>query len=85
MEKQRLKLLVYGADWCPDARRARKVLDDHQILYEWHNIDHETEAKGFVEKTNGGKVIIPVIVFPDGSILIEPSNIQLEDKLSQYR
>ena len=33
-----------------------------------------------VEKVNHGKRVIPTIIFPDGSILIEPSNAQLADK-----
>jgi thioredoxin reductase (NADPH) len=33
-----------------------------------------------VERLNNGKQIIPTIVFPDGSILVEPTNAQLAAK-----
>lgn len=35
----------------------------------------------YVEKVNNGMRIIPTIVFPDGSILVEPSNAELAKKL----
>lgn len=35
----------------------------------------------FVEQTNKGMRSIPTIVFPDGSVLVEPSNAELAEKL----
>ena len=35
----------------------------------------------YVEKINNGKRIIPTMVFSDGSILVEPSNAELAEKL----
>jgi glutaredoxin len=73
--------VVYGAAWCPDARRSRKFLDDHDIDYQWVDIDENPQGKEYVKKVNQGKVVIPTIRFPDGSILVEPSNEQLGEKL----
>ena len=39
------------------------------------------QSVAFIEKINEGKRIIPTILFPDGSILVEPSNAQLAQKL----
>lgn len=46
-----------------------------------------TKAKkgASVQEVNRGKQIIPAIVFPDGSILVEPSNVELADKLGLQR
>ena len=74
-------ILVYGASWCPDARRARRFFDEHGVAYEWMDIDEDKEASNFVKATNGGQIVIPVIVFPDKSILVEPSNYQLAKKM----
>jgi len=76
-----LKPVVYGAEWCPDARRSRKFLDDHNLEYEWINIDETPHGKEYVKKVNQGKVVIPTIRFADGSILVEPSNEQLAKKM----
>jgi glutaredoxin len=74
-------IVVYGASWCPDARRARRVFNEHGVDYTWIDIDKDSKALDFVRKANGGQVIIPVIVFPDDSILVEPTNYELAKKI----
>ena len=56
-------------------------MDEHDIPYQWIDVQDNTEAKELVEKLNHGKRIIPTIVFEDDSILVEPSNSQLARKL----
>lgn len=72
---------VYSTNWCPDCKRAKKFLAEHRIQYV--NIDIEAVAEGisFVESINNGMRIIPTIIFPDGEVLVEPSNAQLAQKL----
>ncbi len=72
---------VYGAPWCPDCRRAKQFLGEMRIPYEWIDIDQDEDARAYVREKNQGKQIIPTIVFPDGSILAEPSNDALAQKL----
>ena len=78
-------IVIYGAAWCPDARRARRFLDEHKANYRWIDIDEDNQALDFVRTTNGGQVIVPVIVFPDESILVEPTNDELDKKLEVLR
>ncbi|OGN90411.1 MAG: NrdH-redoxin [Chloroflexi bacterium RBG_13_48_17] len=73
---------IYGTHWCPDCFRSKQVLERHQITYVWHDIGQDDEARAYVEKVNGGLKSVPTIVFPDGSILVEPSNAVLENKLA---
>jgi glutaredoxin len=75
------RIVVYGASWCPDARRARRFFAEQRVEYTWIDIEEDNGALDFVRKTNSGQVIIPVIVFPDESILVEPSNYELAKKL----
>ena len=74
-------IVVYGTRWCGDSRRALKILDDREINYKWINIDKDKKGEEFVIKTNQGNRSVPTIVFPDDSILVEPSNQVLMDKL----
>ncbi len=74
-------ITVYGAPWCPDCRRSKKFLSEHLIRYEWIDIDQDEAARALVEEKNQGKRIIPTIVFPDGSFVVEPSNAELAQKL----
>ena len=75
------KIRIYGTRWCPDTVRARQCLTRRNIPFEWCDIEQDNEGCAFVEKVNGGNRSVPTIVFPDGSILVEPSNVELEKKL----
>jgi glutaredoxin-like protein len=74
-------IVIYGADWCFDCRRARRFFDQQQVIYKWVDIDEEKTGEQYVLMVNKGMRSIPTIVFPDGSILVEPSNNQLAQKL----
>lgn len=74
-------ITLYGAHWCPDCRRSKQFLGEHQIPYAWVDIEQDPAAEQYVIAQNGGKRIIPTIVFEDGSFLVEPSNAELAAKL----
>ncbi len=74
-------IVVYGAFWCPDCRRSKQFLGEHQIPYQWVNIEEDADAERRVIEMNDGKRIIPTILFADGSRLVEPSNAELAAKL----
>lgn len=75
------QIKVYGAPWCPDCRRSKQFLGEMRLPYEWIDIDEDDDAAAFVREKNNGKQIIPTIIFPDGSFLVEPSNSELAQKL----
>lgn len=75
------EIKVYGAPWCPDCRRAKQFLGEQRLEYDWIDIDKDAAAAGFVREKNAGKQIIPTVVFPDGTFLVEPSNDELAVKL----
>jgi thioredoxin reductase (NADPH) len=75
------EIIVYGAHWCPDCRRAKKFLGENFVPFHWVDIEQDPAAEDLVIQHNQGKRIIPTIVFPDGSFLAEPSNADLARKL----
>lgn len=75
------KITVYATEWCGDCRRARRFFDRNQVEYSYINIDVDKEGEQFVIRTNKGMRSVPTIVFEDGSILVEPSNQALANKL----
>ncbi len=77
------EIKVYGAPWCPDCRQSKQLLTDLAIEFDWFDIDQDEEAAGYVRERNGGKQIIPTVVFADGSQLVEPSNDELARKLGR--
>jgi mycoredoxin len=74
-------LTVYGADWCPDCRRSKKLLDRLAVPYTYLDVDADAAALQTMMSMNGGKQSIPVIVFPDGHHLTEPSDPALRSEL----
>jgi thioredoxin reductase (NADPH) len=82
MHHQHMEMLtVYGTHWCPDCHRSRAFLDEHRIPYAWVDIDADAEAGRFLEKTQRGGRTVPMIVFADGSCLLEPSDAELAARL----
>ena len=74
-------VVVYGAAWCYASRRAREILDQNQIPYEYKDIDYDADARKYVETVNNGYRSVPTIVFPDESMLTEPTVDALKRKL----
>jgi thioredoxin reductase (NADPH) len=74
-------IVVYSTTWCPDCKRAKKFFGEQRIPYVNVDIEQDAAAMARVEQLSGGKRIIPTIVFPDGSVLMEPSNAELAAKL----
>ena len=76
-----MKIIFYGATWCPDCRRSKKFLDERKVDYTYINLEETPDTAAEVEKINKGMQSIPTIVFPDGTILTEPSNEKLLETL----
>jgi thioredoxin reductase (NADPH) len=72
---------LYGTSWCSDCKRAKQFFGEQRVHYDFVDVDADPDAMAYVEKVNEGKQIIPVIVFGDGSTLVEPSNADLAKKL----
>jgi len=77
------KIKMYATTWCGDCRMAKRWFDSHGIPYEYIDIEEDDQAAEFVIRVNGGRQSVPTIVFPDGSILVEPSPRELAAKFSQ--
>ena len=80
MTEQRIRM--FGAPWCPDCKRAKQFLGEQRIPYDWIDVDENPDGMRYIEEINNGKHTIPTIVFPDGSILVEPSDAELAEQLA---
>ena len=76
-------VVVYGVAWCPDCRRARRLLNERQVPYRWVNVDKDPQASEYVKQVNRGMRSVPTLVFPNGDILVEPSKTELAKKLDE--
>ena len=75
------QITMYGADWCGDCRRSKRLFEELNVEYTLIDTDSDLIAADKVIEINGGAKSIPVIVFSDGTHLTEPSDNDLKAKL----
>jgi len=80
-----VKVTYYGADWCGDCRRSKRLLQEHGVQFDELDIMRQPELAEEVIELNikaghGPRRRIPVILVGD-RILSEPSNDELADAL----
>jgi mycoredoxin len=78
------QIKIYGTKWCPDCVRAKQVLNKNKVPFTWVDVEEDEAACRYVEKINGGYKSVPTLVFPDGSVMVEPGKAELEKKLGGY-
>ena len=65
---------VAGTLWSPASHNLKDFLARNRIPYQWLDIEKDAEAGALVEKQFvDGATRLPVVFFPDGTTLIEPS------------
>ncbi len=74
-------IIIYGTSWCWSSKRARGIFEKHNIPFQWIDIDEDEEAARKVMEVNRGNRSVPTIAFPDGSYLVEPSDLELKSRL----
>ena len=76
------QIVMYTTEYCPDCVRAKKFFEVNNIPHLRVGLEGNAEAIDFVMKVNNGYRSVPTIVFPDGSILVEPNLEELKAKFS---
>ena len=76
------QIVFYATRWCGDCFRSRRVLDALGVPYRYVDIGQDPDAAALVVRLNRGMRSVPTIVFPDGSVLTEPTSAELEAHLA---
>jgi len=63
---------MYATEYCPDCHRAKAFFEANHIEYLRVRLEGNEEATKFVMDINNGSRSVPTIIFPNGSILVEP-------------
>jgi mycoredoxin len=76
------RLTMFGAEWCRDCRRSKKLLDGLGVEYDY--VDLESVPDGADRALAiSGRTQIPVIVFADDTHMVEPSDADVRAKLTE--
>jgi glutaredoxin-like protein len=78
------QITMYGADWCSDCRRSKKLLDGMGVDYEYIDVDAVEQAAD-AARAISGRTNIPVVAFPDGTHFVEPSDTELRAKVEELQ
>lgn len=73
---------MYSTQYCSDCLRAKKFFESNNITFQLVNLEGNRDATEFVMQINNGFQSVPTIIFPDGSILVEPSWDELKSKFT---
>lgn len=76
-------LIVYGHDFCGQAILLSKALEEREIEFEWRDIRRgEPRFQDELRELAHGYLSVPTVVFPDGSVMVEPLPNEVLGKLS---
>ena len=77
-----MTIKMYGTPTCKDCVIAKQVFQDLETNYEFIDISYSQEATEKAIELNNGVRRIPVILFDDNSILVEPTAEELKAKMA---
>jgi len=83
------RVIVYGWSWCVHCFKTSKLLKDWGVKYGFRHMYPGTEDDRTGKRRNTevmkltDKIEGPVVVFPDGTHLVNPSEDELKDELTK--
>ncbi len=75
---------VIGNRWSPHSHQAKDFLARNQVPYEWLDVELSEEAQKLVEYANCDHLQLPLVLFADGSSLLQPTNVQIAEKIGLH-
>lgn len=74
-------LRVLGHRWSPKAHAIKEFLSRNQIPYRWLEVDGDDEARRLLASAGTTDAQLPLVILPDGTVLAQPTNVQLAEKV----
>ena len=75
------QLTMYTTQWCGFCRNLKNQLARAGIEMAEVDIERDPAAAEYVMSVNGGNQTVPTVVFPDGSVMTNPSANQVRARL----
>jgi len=72
---------VVGSPWSPASYATREFLSLNQVPYQWIDIDQEPSIRELVTASSEGGTRLPVVLLPDGTQLVAPTNLEVAVKI----
>jgi thioredoxin reductase (NADPH) len=72
---------VAGTMWSAASHQVKDFLSQHQIAYQWLDVEKDEKARGLAESCTDGQLVVPTVLFPDGTVLARPAIRELAEKV----
>lgn len=72
---------IAGSRWSHGSYAIREFLSGNNIPYQWVDIDQDEPTRELIKPLSDNLKKLPVVLFPDGSTLTDPSHLELAQKL----
>lgn len=74
-------LRIIGHRWSAECHSAREFLARNQVPHRWLDIASNPEARELLDVMDPKPATVPVLVFPDGSVLTRPTNQEIAERV----
>lgn len=68
---------VVGYRWSPLGHQVKDFLGRNLVAYQWLDLLEDAEAKRLLESTGADAASLPLVIFPDGAFIAQPTNAQI--------
>jgi thioredoxin reductase (NADPH) len=75
------EVTVYGATWCPECRRCKRLLGEARVDFDWVDVELDADGEAFVRRNDAGKLTLPVVAVRHGPVLVAPTSAALMEAL----
>jgi thioredoxin reductase (NADPH) len=75
---------VAGTLWSASSHDVKDFLARNRVPYQWLDIEKDGEARALVEAVSDENYRLPVVFFPDGTVLVDPDHRTLAEKLGMH-
>jgi thioredoxin reductase (NADPH) len=72
---------LIGYRWSADSHRAKDFLVRNLVPYRWLDVESDEEVTQLLELAGATATQLPVVLFPDGTHLVQPPNIEIAERL----
>jgi len=72
---------VVGNRWSSRSHATKDFLARNRVPYQWLDVEVSEEARELVAEANHGEPQLPLVVFPDGTYLETPENLEVAQRI----
>ena len=72
---------VVGAMWSAASHEIKDFLARSSVPYQWIDFEHDDEGRKLLDAATDDEPRLPVLVFPDGDVLVEPTRQEVAAKV----